>query len=78
MKHDQNDESNVKSKTYNDRSFSKNQGYFVFIHGEGSSNKSPISPVTLVPSPQDLEWDEEIGNVAPTTSEDETWTSMYK
>ncbi|KAM3964727.1 uncharacterized protein ACR2FA_001117 [Aphomia sociella] len=65
----------------------KNQGYFVFIHSEGSSSdeskmsslKSPVSPSTLTPSPQaDLEWDEEIGNVAPTTSEDETWSSMYK
>ncbi|CAB3249985.1 unnamed protein product [Arctia plantaginis] len=65
----------------------KNQGYFVFIHSEGSSSdeskigslKSPLSPTLLTPSPQaDLEWDEEIGNVAPTTSEDETWSSMYK
>ncbi|XP_049869319.1 ankyrin-3 [Pectinophora gossypiella] len=65
----------------------KNQGYFVFIHSEGSSSdegrvpglKSPLSPPSLTPSPQaDLEWDEEIGNVAPTTSEDETWSSMYK
>lgn len=65
----------------------KNQGYFVFIHSEGSSSdeskiggcKSPVSPSTLVSTPQaDLEWDEEIGNVAPTTSEDETWSSMYK
>lgn len=65
----------------------RNQGYFVFIHSEGSSSdesrisslKSPLSPTTLTPSPQaDLEWDEEIGNVAPMTSEDETWTSMYK
>ncbi|XP_045771523.1 CARD- and ANK-domain containing inflammasome adapter protein-like [Maniola jurtina] len=65
----------------------KNQGYFVFIHSEGSSSdeskiggcKSPVSPSSLVSTPQaDLEWDEEIGNVAPTTSEDETWSSMYK
>ncbi|XP_061729376.1 ankyrin-2-like [Cydia pomonella] len=64
-----------------------NRGYFVFIHSDGSSSDesritsllSPLSPVSLTPSPQDdLEWDEEIGNVAPTTSEDETWTSMYK
>lgn len=65
----------------------RNQGYFVFIHSEVSSSdenriaslKSPLSPTSLTPSPQaDLEWDEEIGNVAPTTSEDETWSSMYK
>lgn len=65
----------------------QNQGYFVFVHSEGSSSdeskissfKSPLSPLSLMPSPQeDLEWDEEIGNVAPTTTEDETWSSMYK
>lgn len=65
----------------------KNQGYFVFIHSDGSSSdesrvpssKSPLSPQALTPSPQgDLEWDEDIGNVAPTTSEDETWSSMYE
>lgn len=65
----------------------KNQGYYVFIHSEGSSSdeskisnlKSPLSPSTLTPSPHaELEWDEEIGNVAPTTSEDETWSSMYR
>lgn len=70
-----------------DDSNEKNQGYFVFIHSEGSSSdegripglKSPLSPPSLLTSPQaDLEWDEEIGNVAPTTSEDETWSSMYK
>lgn len=65
----------------------KNQGYFVFIHSEGSSSdeskmcslKSPMSPTSQVSSPQaELEWDEEIANVAATTSEDETWSSMYK
>ncbi|KAJ0181839.1 hypothetical protein K1T71_002561 [Dendrolimus kikuchii] len=65
----------------------KNQGYFVFIHNEGPSSndtriaslRSPLSPSPLTPSPQaDLEWDEDIGTVAPTTSEDETWSSMYK
>ncbi|XP_075992285.1 uncharacterized protein LOC142987424 [Anticarsia gemmatalis] len=65
----------------------KNQGYFVLIHSEGSSSdeskinnlRSPLSPSSLTPSPQaDLEWDEDIVNVAPTTSEDETWCSMYK
>lgn len=65
----------------------KNQGYFVFIHGEGSSSdeskmcslKSPVSPSSQVSSPlAELEWDEETANVAPTTSEDETWSSMYK
>ncbi|XP_023943012.2 ankyrin-3-like [Bicyclus anynana] len=65
----------------------KNQGYFVFIHSDGSSSdesriggsKSPISPSSLASTPQaELEWDEEIVNVAPSTSEDETWTSMYK
>ncbi|CAH0700619.1 unnamed protein product [Spodoptera exigua] len=63
-----------------------NQGYFVFTHSDGSSSdeskigslKSPMTPSPLTPSPQDLEWDEDIGNVAPTTSEDESWTSMYK
>lgn len=63
-----------------------NQGYFVFTHSDGSSSdeskigslKSPLTPSPLTPSPQDLEWDEDIGNVAPTTSEDESWTSMYK
>ncbi|XP_026757186.2 ankyrin-3 [Galleria mellonella] len=102
----QHDETVVKCKNINERSFKeycmghcnigaiqessnmeKNQGYFVFIHSEGSTSdeskmsslKSPLSPTTLTPSPQaDLEWDEEIGSVAPTTSEDETWSSMYK
>ncbi|RVE42749.1 hypothetical protein evm_012610 [Chilo suppressalis] len=69
--------------------FEKNQGYFVFIHSEGSSSdenkvpglKSPTSPLPLTPSPQsDLEWDEEINSDTPVvgTSEDETWSSMYK
>ncbi|KAG6454088.1 hypothetical protein O3G_MSEX008474 [Manduca sexta] len=65
----------------------KNQGYFVFIHSDGSSSdesrfsglRAPLSPPSLTPSPQaDLEWDEDIGTVAATTSEDETWSSMYK
>ncbi|XP_072936576.1 uncharacterized protein [Epargyreus clarus] len=65
----------------------RNQGYFVIIHSDGSSSdeskinslKSPLSPPSLVTSPQaDLEWDEDIGNFAPTTSEDETWSSMYR
>ncbi|XP_028043178.1 ankyrin-3 isoform X1 [Bombyx mandarina] len=65
----------------------KNKGYFVFIHNDGSSSdetrvpslKSPKSSSSMSPSPQaDLEWDEDIGNTAPTTSEDETWSSMYK
>nr|XP_026487633.1 ankyrin-3-like [Vanessa tameamea] len=63
-----------------------NQGYFVFIHNESSSSdegkkptKSPVSPTASVLTLQpELEWDEEIVNVAPTTSEDETWSSMYK
>lgn len=76
---------NIASTT--EEGMDKNQGYFVFIHSEGSSSdegklpglKSPLSPPSLTMSPQaDLEWDEEIGNVAPTTSEDETWSSMYK
>lgn len=67
--------------------FYKNQGYFVFVHNEGSSSnetrisskKLQLSPSSLISSPQaDLEWDEEIGTVAPSTSEDETWSSMYK
>lgn len=71
----------------NNAKMDKNQGYFVFIHNEGSSSdesksgglKSPLSSSSLTPSPQDeLEWDEEIGAVAPTTTEDETWSSMYK
>uniref|UniRef100_A0A2A4K1M0 SOCS box domain-containing protein n=1 Tax=Heliothis virescens TaxID=7102 RepID=A0A2A4K1M0_HELVI len=102
----QHDETVVKCKNLNDRTFKDfhfgqyeavgvnetsskadaNQGYFVFIHSEGSSSdeskmsvKSPITSSPLTPSPQaDLEWDEDIGNVAPTTSEDETWSSMYK
>lgn len=64
----------------------KNQGYFVFIHSEGSSSdegkvgscKSPASHPAVSTPQADLEWDEEIVNVAPTTSEDEKWTSMYK
>ncbi|KAJ8729440.1 hypothetical protein PYW08_001021 [Mythimna loreyi] len=105
--HGQHDETVVKCKSLNDRTFKDfhfaqyetvgvkddpsksdtNQGYFVFIHSEGSSSdeskmgslKSPITSSSLTPSPQaDLEWDEDIGNVAPTTSEDETWSSMYK
>lgn len=64
-----------------------NQGYFVVIHNDGSSIdeskignlKSPVSSSSLVSSPQaELEWDEEITNVAPTTSEDESWTAMYR
>ncbi|KPI93808.1 Ankyrin-2 [Papilio xuthus] len=66
--------------------FDKNRGYFVFIHSDGSSSdesrislRSPVTPPALPLSPQiDLEWDEDIGNVAPTTTEDETWSSMYK
>ncbi|CAH2243530.1 jg9411 [Pararge aegeria aegeria] len=65
----------------------KNQGYFVFIHSDGSSSdegkiggsKSPTSPSSLASTPQaDLEWDEEIVSVAPSTKEDEKWTTMYK
>ncbi|OWR42419.1 putative ankyrin repeat-containing protein [Danaus plexippus plexippus] len=64
----------------------KNQGYFVFIHSDGSSSdesklslKTPVSPTSAVSTPQlDLEWDEETINVAPTTKEDETWSSMYQ
>lgn len=65
----------------------KNQGYYVVMHSEGSSSdesrlnslKSPSSPLSLPTTPlSDLEWDEEIGNIAPTTKEDETWSSMYK
>ncbi|CAG5022018.1 unnamed protein product [Parnassius apollo] len=68
-------------------SLDNNQGYYVFIHSDGSSSdesrisslRSPVTPPSLVTSPQiDLEWDEEIGSVAPMTSEDETWSSMYK
>ncbi|XP_028162782.1 ankyrin-1-like [Ostrinia furnacalis] len=64
----------------------KNQGYFVVIHSEGSSSdESKVSSIltasSLTPSPQsDLEWDEEIDNDTPVvdTSEDESWTSMYR
>lgn len=64
----------------------KNQGYFVVIHSEGSSSdeskvSSLLTTTSLTPSPQsDLEWDEEIDNDTPVvdTSEDESWTSMYK
>ncbi|XP_050361649.1 serine/threonine-protein phosphatase 6 regulatory ankyrin repeat subunit B [Nymphalis io] len=63
-----------------------NQGYFVFKHDESSSSdeskkniKSPVSPTAAVSTSQaELEWDEEIVNVAPTTSEDEIWSSLYK
>lgn len=72
-----------------DNRLDRNQGYFVMIHSEGSSSdeskvsslKASLSPPSLTPSPQsDLEWDEEIDNQAPIadTSEDESWTSMYK
>lgn len=72
-----------------DNRVDRNQGYFVMIHSEGSSSdeskvasvKNSLSPPSLTPSPQsDLEWDEEIDNRAPVanTSEDESWTSMYK
>lgn len=69
------------------KSRDKNLGYFVFVHSDGSGSddsrvpglKSPLSPMSLVSSPQgDLEWDEDIGSAAPTTSEDETWTSLYR
>ncbi|XP_041976210.1 ankyrin-3-like [Aricia agestis] len=72
-----------KDSNSNDR----NQGYYVVIHSEGSSSdesrlnslKSPTSPISLPSTPlADLEWDEEIGNIAPTTKEDETWSSMYR
>lgn len=100
LKHDvEQDELGGKNKSFCEKKFKdtsqsagksktdKNQGYFVFIHNEGSGSKetriaslqSPLSPSTLTPSPlADLEWDEDIGTVAPTTSEDETWSSMYK
>lgn len=64
-----------------------NQGYFVYIHSDGSSSDesrisnthSPIPTPPLPTSPHiDLEWDEEIGCVAPTTREDETWSSIYR
>ncbi|XP_039762725.1 ankyrin-3-like [Pararge aegeria] len=97
------DETVVKCKNISDRTFKecqidesdsligqtpeKNQGYFVFIHSDGSSSdegkiggsKSPTSPSSLASTPQaDLEWDEEIVSVAPSTKEDEKWTTMYK
>ncbi|XP_045510929.1 ankyrin repeat domain-containing protein 50-like [Colias croceus] len=64
----------------------KNQGYFVFINSDGSSSDesrfsnviSPKSPSLATTPLAELEWDEDIGSVAPTTSEDETWSSMYK
>lgn len=98
----QQNETVIKCKNLNDRMFKdyyaasiastaedskdKNQGYFVFIHSEGSSSdegrlpclKSPLSPPLTTSPLADLEWDEEIGDVAPTTSEDEKWSSMYK
>ncbi|XP_038207814.1 ankyrin-2-like [Zerene cesonia] len=63
----------------------KNQGYFVIVNSDGSSSDesrlsniiSPKSSLAATPLAE-LEWDEDIGNVAPTTSEDETWSSMYK
>lgn len=94
LKHDeQNGDIVVKYKNFNEKKLKdcsnpvKNQGHFVFIHNDGSSSDesrfaslmSPVSPSSLTSSPQaDLEWDEDIGNVAPSTSEDETWTALYK
>lgn len=85
-------ETNAKNKTLSDRRSklesdpskeSINQGYFKMIHEDGSSSEEsqvggvtlpmiPISPLT------ELEWDEDIGNVAASTSEDESVASMYK
>ncbi|GBP23948.1 Ankyrin-3 [Eumeta japonica] len=74
------------SKSDKNQSIEKNQGYFVFNYDEDGTDESQVSQVSvlssmspLTPSPQaDLEWDEEIGNVAASTSEDETWSSLYK
>lgn len=75
----------IRAKEYSSKA-DKNQGYFVFVHSEASSSdksnlgslKSQVTP-PLTPSPQaDLEWDEDIGNVAPSTSEDEIWSTIYK
>lgn len=65
----------------------KNRGYYVFIHGEESSTekancnfqRAKKIPIVLTPSPPaDLEWDEDMGNTAPVTREDATWTAMYR
>ncbi|XP_068620849.1 ankyrin repeat domain-containing protein 50 [Battus philenor] len=77
---------NIDSEIAESSNFDNNQGYYVFIHSDGSSSdesrvnlRSPVTPPSMPISPQiDLEWDEDIVNVAPTTSEDETWSSMYK
>lgn len=49
------------------------------IPGTNKNTKCKPSIGSTPTSPQtDLEWDEDIGNVAATTSEDESVTSMYK
>ncbi|CAG4944841.1 unnamed protein product [Colias eurytheme] len=80
----QNEKDTLKSNT--STRTDKNQGYFVFINSDGSSSDeskfsniiSPKSPSLVTTPLAELEWDEDIGSVAPTTSEDETWSSMYK
>lgn len=68
-----------------ERGGENNRGYYVFIHDDDSSmedsnfNYHRPGALCMTPSPQaDLEWDENIGNFAAMTSEDETWSSMYK
>ncbi|CAK1540490.1 unnamed protein product [Leptosia nina] len=66
----------------------KSQDYVVLLSSDGSSSdesrigcnsKSPTSPLSSTTVPlADLEWDEDIGTFAPNTSEDETWSSMYR
>lgn len=78
--------SHCDTKKQENTQLDRNQGYFVVIHSDGSSSEeSKVSSIltssSLTPSPQsDLEWDEEIDNDTPVvdTSEDESWTSMYK
>lgn len=78
---------NTNTKYVRNEFSDKNRGYFVFVHDEESTAddnnlnilKSPVNSVSLTPSPQaDLEWDEDIGNFAPVTSDDEAWSSLYK
>ncbi|KOB70100.1 putative ankyrin repeat-containing protein [Operophtera brumata] len=83
---------NEKCKTLSDRRSKleldplkegRNQGYYKMIHKDGSSSEeSKVGGITVPATPTspqtELEWDEDIGNVAASTSEDESVTSMYK
>lgn len=53
--------------------------YLYVVGDDRSFRGSPLYSVPMMPSPHDdLEWDEDIGNAAPVTSDDESWCAMYR